>query len=321
MPPRRLPAVFFRAAVQNQPGKTKPFWAPPCSNESMWTKRDRSFVAVFARGVAVALGTMLFCGAARSAQRSPISSSAQDAAASQAVEANAPAAASPESNAQGSDLFSKLVERNQQRTRQLEQYAGTRTYELRNDRGELSAREVVRMEFRAPGTKTFQTVSSEGSKWIRKFVFKGLITSEVEAAAGREHRDSSITPHNYTFRYLGRQQLDGRPCYVVYAIPNRLDKYLFEGLVWIDAQDFAVMKISGHPARNPSFWIKHVEWTRQYGKFGDFWLPVEDDTLVDVRIFGKKQLVIKYQNYAVNQPASAEHQSPANSAADRSGRD
>jgi hypothetical protein len=269
---------------------------------------------VSAHGVVSSLCTMLFCGAAWCAQEAAGSQLAQDAAASQPADELASTPPSAESTAKGSELFSKLVERNEQRTAQLERYAGTRTYELLNDRGELSAREVVRMEFRAPGTKTFQTVSSEGSKWIRKFVFKGLIQSEVEAAAGREHRDSSITPHNYTFRYLGQEQLNGRACYVVYAVPSRPAKYLFDGLVWIDAQDFAVVRISGHPARNPSFWIKHVEWTRQYGKFGDFWLPVKDQTLVDVRIFGKKQLIIEYQNYAVNQPVSAQHQSPANSA-------
>ena len=91
--------------------------------------------------------------------------------------------------ARGSDLFSKLVERNDDRARRLEHYTGTREYELRNDKDQLSARQVVRVEFRAPDSKNFQTVSEEGSKWIRRIVFNGLISSETEAASGREHRD------------------------------------------------------------------------------------------------------------------------------------
>lgn len=202
--------------------------------------------------------------------------------------------------ARGSELFSKLVERNDERARLLERYSGTREYELRNDKDQLSARQVVRVEFRAPDSKSFQTVSEEGSKWIRRFVFKGLIASETEAASGREHRDSSITQLNYSFRYLGQENLDGRPCYVVYATPKRVDKYLFEGTVWIDSQDVAVAKIDGHPAKSPSFWIKRVDWVRRYGRVGDFWLPMKDVTFTQIRIFGRKKLVINYQDYVVN---------------------
>lgn len=202
--------------------------------------------------------------------------------------------------ARGSELFAKLVERNDDRARRLERYTGTREYELRNDKDQLAAREVVRMEFRAPDSKSFKTISAEGSSWIRRFVFRGLISSETEAASGREHRDSSITQPNYSFRYLGEEALDGRPCYVVYATPKRVDKYLFEGTVWIDSQDYAVAKIDGHPAKNPSFWIKRVNWVRRYGKVGDFWLPQKDVTYTDVRIFGRKKLVISYQDYVVN---------------------
>jgi hypothetical protein len=216
----------------------------------------------------------------------------------------APAPDAAAAEAKGSELFSKLVERNDDRTRRLKRYTGTREYELRNDKDQLSAREVVRVQFRAPDTKNFETVSEEGSKWIRKFVFHGLISSESEATAGREHRDSSITPLNYSFRYLGEQELDGARCFVVYATPKRADKYLFEGTVWIDARDFAVAKIDGHPAKNPSFWIKRVNWVRRYGRVGDFWLPMQDETYTEIKIFGKKKLTIRYQDYVVNAPAT-----------------
>lgn len=211
------------------------------------------------------------------------------------------------SAAKGEELFAKLVENNERRTRELQQYSATRRYEVSNDNGKSLARQVVKVEFHAPDVKKFETVSEEGSGFVRRMVFNGLMKSEEEAAAGKERRDSSITPHNYTFTYFGEQYLDGRHCYVVYAVPARKDKYLFEGLVWIDSQDFAVAKIAGHPAKNPSFWIKRVEWVRRYAKVGDFWLPAKDETLTEVKIFGKKRLTIEYQDYAVNRPAAAGH--------------
>jgi len=39
---------------------------------------------------------------------------------------------------------------------------------------------------------------------------------------------------------------------------NRRDKYLFEEKIWIESQEFAIVRIAGHPAKNPSFWIKPI---------------------------------------------------------------
>jgi hypothetical protein len=211
----------------------------------------------------------------------------------------------PRGDEKGSELFSKLVERNEDRTRRLLKYNGIRQYELRNDQGTLAARTVVRMEYRAPDTKIFNTISEEGSRWIRTFVFNRLMKNEEEAAAGREKRDSSITPYNYAFRFAGEEDAEGYPCYRVEAIPKRKDKYLFEGNVWIDSKDFAVVKIVAHPARNPSFWIKRVDWVRRYAKVRDFWLPMKDETVTDIRIFGVKHLTIDYRDYVVNPQSSA----------------
>jgi hypothetical protein len=216
--------------------------------------------------------------------------------------AGAAAAATPAET--GRELFAKLVERNRERAARLKHYTGTRQYELRDSKGKLSARAVVHFRYRAPDSKSFQTVSEQGSRWIRLFIFNRLISSEKEAAAGRDKRDSAITPHNYSFRYLDEEAVDGYPCYHFQALPKRQDKYLFEGEVWVDSRDFAVVRIAGHPARNPSFWIKRVEWVRDYRKVDGFWLPVRDNTVAHIRIFGEKRLTIDYQNYVINGPST-----------------
>ena len=61
-------------------------------------------------------------------------------------------------------------------------------------------------------------------------------------------------------------------CFVARAIPKRRDKYLFEGKVWIDADDFAVVRTEGHPAKKLSFWIQRADFVRQYQKIDNFWL-------------------------------------------------
>jgi len=175
-----------------------------------------------------------------------------------------------------------------------------RNYELKDPEGEVRAQQNVAVHFTAPDSKEFRTTSEKGSSVIRKMVFKRLMESEAEAAAGQQHRDSSIKPTNYTFHLVGEQDLGPYHCIVVEAIPRRQDKYLFEGKIWIDAQDFAIVRIAGHPARKLSFWINRVDFVRQYQKIGGFWLPYKDETFVDVKLYGKKIFSIDHHDYRIN---------------------
>src|SRR5262249_58286448 len=127
-----------------------------------------------------------------------------------------------------------------------------------------------------------------------------LISSEIKTPAGKEHHDSAISPANYSLDLLGEQQVGPHHCYVAQTVPKRKDKYLFEGKLWIDADDYAVVRIEGHPARKLSFWIQQADFVRQYQKIDGFWLPQRDETFVEVRLYGKKVLTIEHQNYVVN---------------------
>lgn len=113
--------------------------------------------------------------------------------------------------------------------------------------------------------------------------------------------DSSITPNNYTFVLLGEEDMAGSRCFVVKATPRRTGKYLFSGKIWIHSTEFAIVQIEGQPAKNPSFWIKRVDFVRRYQKIGEFWLPLKNESITRVRLFGKNTLTTDYDNYEINQ--------------------
>ena len=200
----------------------------------------------------------------------------------------------------GDRIFADLVKHNELRNAGLREYSAVRTYAVTDPNGKVHAKEIVQMEYIAPDKKTFVTVAEEGSSVIRNLVLKRLIESEMSTATGKEHHDSSITPANYTFRVLNEEDLGKHHCFVVEAIPKRNDKYLFEGKIWIDNSEFAVVKIAGHPAKKLSFWITRADFVRQYEKIGDFWLPVRDETFVEVKLYGKKILSIEHHINSVN---------------------
>jgi hypothetical protein len=201
-------------------------------------------------------------------------------------------------------LFALVITHNELRSAALRDYAVHRTYQVVDLKGKVHAEEIGRMEYHAPDKKTFVVTSESGSALVRHMALNPLIASEIEAAAGKQHHDSSITPANYTLHLLGEQQVGPYHCYVARAIPKRRDKYLFEGKIWIDAEDYAIVRIEGHPAKKLSFWIERADFVREYEKIDEFWLSRKDETFVQVRLYGKKVLTIDHQDYTVNEADS-----------------
>jgi len=200
----------------------------------------------------------------------------------------------------GDDVIAQMLQRNLLRNQQLQQYSAVRTYEIRNIEGKVAAQAVVRVEYRAPDKRTFSKTSEKGSSIVRHLVFDRLIQSESETSSGREHHNSAITTTNYTFTLAGEEEVGPYHCFVLEAMPKRKDKYLFEGKIWIDTEDFAVVKIAGRPAKKPSFWINRAEFVRQYQRIDVFWLPYRDETSVDVKMHGRRIFTVDHQQYVID---------------------
>jgi hypothetical protein len=196
-------------------------------------------------------------------------------------------------------IFAELLAHNQLRNAALLGYTEQRTYQVTDMTGKVRAEEDGQMEYRAPDKKTFITTSESGSGLVRHLALNPLITGEIEAANEKQHHDSAITPANYTLELLGEQQVGPYRCFVLRATPKRPDKYLFEGTVWIDTEDYAVVRIAGHPAKKLSFWIERADFVREYQRIDGFWLSKKDQTFVKVRLYGQKVLTIDHQNYAI----------------------
>jgi hypothetical protein len=204
------------------------------------------------------------------------------------------------------EVIARMLERNRSRSSELQRYSEVRTYEIRNSEGKLAAQAVVRVEYEAPDRKDFSKTSERGSLIVRHLVFDRLMQGESETTTGREHKDSAITAENYAFGLAGEERLGPYRCFVLELTPKRKDKYLFEGKIWVDAEDFAIVKIAGHPAKKPSFWISDAEFVRQFQKIDGFWLPYRDETSVEVKNYGRKTFTVDHQRYIINSTTPGE---------------
>jgi hypothetical protein len=178
--------------------------------------------------------------------------------------------------------------------------SGVRIYKLEDGKDKIVAEEAAGVEYRAPATETFTITSGKGSGFVRHRVFQRLMEVEEKRIRVNKDPDSLITPTNYALDVVGTDRIGNSDCSVVHAVPKRKEIDLFEGKIWIDNQDFAIVKITGHLAKSPSLWIKQVDFVRDYQKIDGFWLLSREEAVSAIRIFGKETLTVDYQKYTVN---------------------
>ena len=186
-----------------------------------------------------------------------------------------------------------------------------RRYVLENERMNKHAEMVVRVQGDADETKHFEVVSEEGWKAAQKHVLQKMLETESEASSPEMRLKARLSPENYEFHMAKTALLDDRMAYVIDVVPRRHDGRLFEGQIWIDAQDYALARVEGKPAKNPSFWTTSVHFVHTYQKSGPFWFPASTESVTEVRIFGATSLTIHYFDYTPNLPQTTETASAA----------
>ena len=198
-------------------------------------------------------------------------------------------------------IVTNLEERNAERAAALQQFQGKRVYrmEYRGFPSDRDAEMVVKVSFHAPNSKDFTIESATGSKFVIDHIFTRLLEGEQEAAKGDNRRETALTRENYNFELAGYETTADGGEYVINLLPKTKNKFLYRGKIWVDAKDFAVVRIEGEPEKNPSIWIKKTDIAHKYMKVGDFWLPAENHTESFIRLGGKATLSILYQDYKI----------------------
>lgn len=186
-------------------------------------------------------------------------------------------------------------------------YTGSREYVLDNHLFQKRAQMLVRVTCEGNGTKHFEVLSENGWKSASKHVLRQMLVSESDSSRPDTRPRTRVTSDNYTFRMIEKAMLDGRMAYVIEAIPRRQDKSLFRGRIWVDAEDYALARVEGEPAKNPSFWTRKVHFVQQYHKAGTFWFPMQTTSVTDARVFGTTDVSIRYFDYkpSLDQPSSS----------------
>lgn len=264
---------------------------------------------------------MLGYGTTLSAQKNPVQAFARSGSSATAVaEADAPDANGPQAEDFSTGITAVIASAmanaatptieeisrhmqsmNSERIAALVGYESQRTYRLQYTGfgGGRTAELVARANYAQPNQMHLTVVSESGSKVLCDEALRRLIASEEEATQTRNRATMALNLENYTMRLVGRELVGDQPAYVLDVSPRVASKYTYRGRVWVSATDYAVMRIKGEPAVNPSFWVKRASFQSDFKKMGQVWVPQQNVSESNVRFGGRATLTIDYGNYNV----------------------
>jgi hypothetical protein len=199
------------------------------------------------------------------------------------------------------EVLMQMDQHDRMRIASLKRYTCTRRYALENHRFHLAAEVRVRMTYTYPGHKTFEVLEEHGSSVVRQRVLRRMLEAEAEASNDNVRERTRIIARNYEFQLLGVEVRQGRPAYVLKATPRASDKFSFRGKVWVDSEDFAIVRVDAVPAQSPSSLIRNTHIIQQYQKLGTLWLPLFNHADSDSFWFGRTEVTIDSGDYEVMQ--------------------
>jgi outer membrane lipoprotein-sorting protein len=221
------------------------------------------------------------------------------------VPALSAAAQDSATNPTAEEIVTRMTAHDLARQSSIEGYAGMRRYVLENQNFHKRAVMLVQVQGDKDGTKHFEVVSEDGWKAAHKHVLHKMLESETETSRPEKRVGAKLNSENYEFSLIGTELAAGRTAYVLNVRPKRSEKYLFDGRIWVDAEDYALVRAEGKPAKKPSFWTKSIHFVQVYQKCGPVWFPLSTQSVTEAHLFGTTDVSIEYFDYAPKMPNSS----------------
>ena len=155
----------------------------------------------------------------------------------------------------------------------------------------------LQQTFTAPRTLQFKAVQSSGDRFVKSNVILRLLQSEVNHVEHDDPGSTAINAVNYKFSYKGRDILQGRLVHAFQVKPYKKRSGLFKGYVYLDASTGALVRSEGKAVRSPSFFVKKIQFVREYANFLSMAVPVHVHFEARARIVGRAIVDVVYRDY------------------------
>ncbi len=143
------------------------------------------------------------------------------------------------------------------------------------------------------GLITYQGLKFIGDNTIKNDVIVRYLTAEKQS---QDLAHTALTPKNYKFKYKGQAEQNGMTVYVFHVSPRKKGLGLFNGELWVDANTYLPVHEAGRFVKNPSVFLKKIEFSRDYEIKDGVAFPRHIESKVDTRFWGPAEMSITFSN-------------------------
>lgn len=176
-----------------------------------------------------------------------------------------------------------------------EHYAVYRNHDLDHPAAEMT----VKTTYKKDAGKSYAIQSQSGSELLRKEVLNRILDNEKIMTQPAIRATAVITSANYEMKVRGAESVDGRNCIAVLLTPRRNEPFLFKGTAWVDAHDYAIVKLEGVAAKSKSMLTGAAQVSRQYAQIAGFPMATHATAISDSWLLGQTTVKIDYNGYDI----------------------
>ena len=145
------------------------------------------------------------------------------------------------------------------------------------------------------GKVTYKALGFQGDDMVKREVIARYMTAEQDATGSPDKQLASlaITPANYNFKYKGIYTRGATQQVHVFELkPKEKRVGLFKGELWLDPETCLPVHEQGQFVKNPSVFVKKMEFTRDYQIENGVSLLKHMEAKTDTRLVGVAELAI-----------------------------
>lgn len=146
------------------------------------------------------------------------------------------------------------------------------------------------------GKITWDKLRFSGDNTIKKEVIARYIQTEQEAR--EDTAKIAINHENYKFKYKGLENKNDSRVHVFQLSPRKKAVGLFKGELWIDPETNLPLREAGEFVKNPSIFLKKVQFVREYEIVEGRAIPKHVESKLNTRVWGTAEVSINYKNFA-----------------------
>jgi hypothetical protein len=168
-----------------------------------------------------------------------------------------------------------------------------------SDQTHPAAEMTVKTTYRKESGKSYQILSQSGSGIIIRFGLNPLLDNEKRINDPGDREASWFTSANYemTLNSSQPERINGHDCLALSIAPKRKAPNLIIGTLWVDAKNYAILRIDGIASKRPTIWSGPAHMVRDYAMFSGFSEATHARAVSDSTLFGQTVVTIDYSDY------------------------